>query len=681
MKRSHLYEQANLCYLERYELATGRISQYKDECIVFDEIKPYFDYISEFTALLDKSLKLVLSGELYELNENELKELNHELYNDILGDNYSTSWANPDFVCSKLGKRIGKPLSALISELRGMIYEVYGGNLARVTLELELVNEIYGIVASDGKNSAASIKKAIFYFHHDNCYEFTKLRQRRLRMPEYNDIICIIDECNTEDTKYLYYYGAYISENELKTANYLNSLDSFEIDRIAETFVGGYVKGFAAAGIDFSERINVEIRYPIGFERVIKAASDKFRTIGKQIVMYMDDSRRIGVSGTQPNRQYNYDHRNDFALYYSKRYVETAKECLKKVYDEMKEALKVVAGPACMETFGEADFEPLNKETAIICDSKMNEIVTAFKRDTAMILREYVDMEKVSFTIIAYPVPEIGERFEEIFKATNMVNMLDNDKYGRIQQNIIDTLDKGKYVTVKGAGNNKTNLKVCLHKLNNPEKETNFENCTADVNIPVGEVFTSPVLKGTEGVLNVSKAFLEGLEFINLTLEFKDGMISSYSCDNFESEDENKKYIEENILFRHETLPMGEFAIGTNTTAYKMANDFDIWPKLPILIAEKTGPHFAVGDTCYSDSEDFMTYNPDGKAIIARDNEVSALRKTDRAKAYYNCHTDITIPYDELDYIRVHTENDEVLSVIEGGRFVVPGTEELNEVF
>jgi hypothetical protein len=77
----------------------------------------------------------------------------------------------------------------------------------------------------------------------------------------------------------------------------------------------------------------------------------------------------------------------------------------------------------------------------------------------------------------------------------------------------------------------------------------------------------------------------------------------------------------------HETLPMGEFAIGTNTVAYKMADTYKIADKMPILIAEKTGPHFAVGDTCYSYDEDNMTYNPDKKAIVARDNEISILRK------------------------------------------------------
>lgn len=71
---------------------------------------------------------------------------------------------------------------------------------------------------------------------------------------------------------------------------------------------------------------------------------------------------------------------------------------------------------------------------------------------------------------------------------------------------------------------------------------------------------------------------------------------------------------------------MGEFAIGTNTTAYVAAKKYNIADKLPILIAEKMEPHFAVGDTCYSWSEDTAMYNPDGK-VIARDNEISILRK------------------------------------------------------
>jgi len=166
-----------------------------------------------------------------------------------------------------------------------------------------------------------------------------------------------------------------------------------------------------------------------------------------------------------------------------------------------------------------------------------------------------------------------------------------------------------------------------------------------------------------------------------LEIQFTDGKISSYSCKNFETEEENRKYIKNNVLFNHETLPLGEFAIGTNTTAYVVAQKYGIADKLPILIAEKMGPHFAVGDTCFSWSEDTPTYNPDGKVMIAKDNECSILRKEDISKAYFQCHTDITIPYDELDYIRVERADGSFCSLIEGGRFVLPGTEVLNDPF
>lgn len=234
---------------------------------------------------------------------------------------------------------------------------------------------------------------------------------------------------------------------------------------------------------------------------------------------------------------------------------------------------------------------------------------------------------------------------------------------------------------IKGKGENETDLLIHLHTLEDPKTQTNFENCVADVNIPVGEVFTSPVLAGTGGMLHVSKVYLNGLQFRDLKLVFDCGQVIDYTCSNFETEEENRKYIEDNILFHHPKLAMGEFAIGTNTTAYVAAQKYDMADKLPILIAEKMGPHFAVGDTCYSWSEDTPVYNPDGKEIIARDNEISEMRKEDVSLAYYGCHTDITIPYDELGSIRTIDDEGEMTSIIEDGRFVLPGTEELNEPF
>ena len=108
-----------------------------------------------------------------------------------------------------------------------------------------------------------------------------------------------------------------------------------------------------------------------------------------------------------------------------------------------------------------------------------------------------------------------------------------------------------------------------------------------------------------------------------------------------------------------------------------MGRKYDIEGRLPILIGEKTGPHFAIGDTCYSHEEDVKVYNPDGKEIIAKENEVSKKRTESEKDAYFQCHTDITIPYDELEYIRSVGEKGTTY-IIKNGKFVLPGTEELN---
>jgi hypothetical protein len=173
--------------------------------------------------------------------------------------------------------------------------------------------------------------------------------------------------------------------------------------------------------------------------------------------------------------------------------------------------------------------------------------------------------------------------------------------------------------------------------------------------------------------------YLNGLRYDDLEIHFKDGKVIDYRCGNYPDEQQGKAYIKENVLHDHETLPIGEFAIGTNTTAYMMGKKYGIEAKLPILIAEKTGPHFALGDTCYSMSEEVIVHNPDGKEIIAKDNEISILRKEDPSKAYFQCHTDITIPFEELGEISVFSKDGSETVIIQDGIFVLPGTESLNE--
>lgn len=441
--------------------------------------------------------------------------------------------------------------------------------------------------------------------------------------------------------------------------------------------------------MDISKKKLVNIRYSIGFERMMRAAVRQFRAMGLEPVIYRyavhsinkRQMIKIGYGSTSPNKQYEFDHRCDSAIYLDKALINRKLENLRKAYEEYASEAAVFGGPACLEIFGETPFQPVQKEDVYTYHKGQEQLEVQYRGKANQIVNEYIKPEERSFTIIAYPMPEIGEQYEEIFREIVKVNTLDKDMYREIQQHLIDALDQAKTVHVIGKGENRTNIYVQMHPLEDPEHQTNFENCLADVNIPVGEVFTSPKLAGTYGTLHVSEVFLNELGYKDLCLTFEDGMIKDYTCKNFENEEDNQKYVKENVLYNRDTLPIGEFAIGTNTTAYVMAHKYGIVYKLPILIAEKMGPHFAVGDTCYSYCEETIVHNPDGKEIIAKDNECSILRKTDPENAYFNCHTDITIPYEELGSITAIRADGTEISLIRDGRFVLPGTEKLNEAF
>lgn len=689
MEYKKLFEEENESVQERFSLACERIRAFLADSKIKPPYLDYFKRMAEFVELLSDWKHQVDTEDIWKQDMQSIQAYNHLLYEDILPESYATSYANPAYAVQQLGEDYGQLLSFVYTELRGGIVYVVENRLFDLTIHVELLVEILCLF-EEGVPEAKEIREIIYYFVSDYADRTVDYRTREILDPELSFATDIIMKSDPDDLRYLFRYGEYITENEIKLAHFLNSMPQEEIDAMAYTYTHGYEEGFRIAGIDLTKKKKtVNIRYSIGQERMIRAAIGQFQQMGLTPVIYRAPVARInrrlalrpGYTATAANKQYDYDHRMDEALFLDKAFVERKVSVLHNAYEKRKQLAKEYAGPAVIEVFGEKPFEPVNKKEALVLSDKQQKLSVAMTTESSQIVNEYIPQSDYSFTIIAYPLPEIGDNFEEIFQAIVRVNTLDNDAYKQVQQIIIDELDRAVCVRVLGANENKTNMTVMMHERQNPDKETNFENCTADVNIPVGEVFTSPKLTGTHGVLNVSEVYLNDLNYKNILLTFEDGKITDYTCDNFESEEENRAYIKENVLYNRETLPIGEFAIGTNTTAYVMANAYDIVYKLPILIVEKMGPHFAVGDTCYSHSEEVRLYNPDGKEIVAKDNECSLLRDSDINAAYFNCHTDITIPYDEIqEIVSVHEDGTEV-AIIRDGRFVLPGCDMLNEPF
>ncbi|MCB5246554.1 MAG: aminopeptidase [Candidatus Cloacimonetes bacterium] len=632
-----------------------------------------------FTALREINLQGARFGRLLEADPEfkaigleELKAMNAEFYAPVEPKSgYATCIANPDHAVELFGEGLGQLLSCIYLKHRQARQFHIDSNYLALEQNLELFFSLFAL-AESGNIDLEAWKAEYRRTTLDNIELKSTWERLKQLSPESSYYREVIQNADLSDLRYLYRYGVYVSEHELAMAEFLAAYPERELENLAKFIVQSWVDGFVRAKKDHRTKRYANLIFPSGMERLGRLLILGLERIGITPLVARPHSQGI-------NKQYSYDHRFDMALVLDREFVDLSLKLSEKILEDLKELIGTQAGPVYVELFGETPFTPEAKASAIQLSPGQQQLWRELTATSANLYFKHYRREETSFTIIAFPSPEIGANFREIFADTLKINLLHSGKYALIQQKIIDVLDTAEFVHVKGKPGNDTDILVKMHTITDPANQTNFENCVADVNIPVGEVFTSPVLTGTTGTLHVEDIYLGNLRYYNLRIRFEDGWVKDYSCSNFENPEEGKKYIHENLLLPHATLPIGEFAIGTNTLAYQIARKYDIQALLPILIIEKMGPHFAIGDTCFSHEEEAPHPSfVNGKEMIAVDNEKSATRKEDPIGAYTQKHMDITLPYDMLASITALTHDGKQHLIIENGRFVVPGTEELN---
>ncbi|MBR5635816.1 MAG: aminopeptidase, partial [Pseudobutyrivibrio sp.] len=499
--------------LERYELVTERISTIKEDKDLPEKLQAYFNQVAEFIMAVEPVLDKAVAGELENRSLEECKADHDRIFDIYKAGTYENSFLCPTYAVAELGEQLGGPLSAAFYKLTDMISAAFAGRLDTFTIYCELFMEIYGVcqVESDDKFRREDVLSALSSFHHD--YAQMLFGESLIAMidPEYDFYTNIIMKADLSDDRYLYRYGMYISDNELKMATHLRSMAHEDVVAMARTYVEGYIKGFEVCGKDISIKDTVGVHAPAGFELMTREAIKLFNEAGLAATVRFGGTSGRNLFSTVPNKQCEYDHKDDRAYVWEKGFADRLLEVTKNTFEKHKELAAVFGGPAVIETFGDIPFEPKNFPANAKYTDKQNELNVYFMSQNGQITNQYIKGEERSFTIIAYPIPEIGDKFNEIFNETVAVNTMDYELYKNIQQHIIDVLDQGETVHVTGRGDNHTDITVKLHHLDNPAKQTNFENCVADVNIPVGEVFTSPELEGTNGVLHVTQVYLNEL--------------------------------------------------------------------------------------------------------------------------------------------------------------------------
>ncbi len=673
------FKDENQACLGSYRKALSRIKRIHRETAKdprrkdLGEYYKFFHFTSGLILEAAEKEKTLGAKHFSALSLEELGEENRRFFQSLRPENYESSYANPAHCVKVFGEGFGQLLSFFYMRYSGYHYFAF----LHMIFMMEKYNRAFIEVFEQIKNTPLdrlALKQVITAVDYRVSSHDMIVQIKMGFDPSFRFYRDVLEKSDLSDFRYLYRYGRHISRYEHMTAKFLLAYPATKIRRLARLIVQAYIDSFRRDNKDLSKKSTVLVMYTIGQEPIARQLVKELKKKKMQVMVARPGTSRL-------NEQFDYDHRFDDSLHMDINYISAMEKAYYEASESRNQLLRNFSGVIALEKFGEPPFIPQNKPECLKYDQAQQALLQDFMTKMTAIRESYSPSKETSFTAITFPSPEIGPGFERIFEDILEINMLDAKRHERIQQTIIDTLDRAESVWIKGKGSNRTDILVKLECLDDPKSQTNFVNCGANVNIPLGEVYTSPKLAGTNGTLHFEEAFLNDLLFRDLVLEFRDGYISSFSSSNFADEAENKKYIEENLLHPHKTLPMGEFAIGTNTMAYVLAKKHGIMKVLPMLILEKTGPHFAIGDTCFAREEDKAVYNPDGKEIVARDNEKTRLRCQDQNQAYTHAHTDITLAYESIEHLAAVFPDGLREDIIRDGRFVLKGTGALNKPF
>ncbi|HHE38805.1 MAG TPA: leucyl aminopeptidase, partial [Candidatus Cloacimonetes bacterium] len=440
----------------------------------------------------------------------ELKAFNQTVFSEVLPENYEKSYANPEFSVGIFGNELGTIFSTFYIQFRGFLS--YSIKHHRYLMEPwnKSFLEFYELIKK-GISDKDSFQKVTTKAYKKLTVENQVMRFLENYSYEASGFRSLVMTADFSDFRYLYQYGKYISENETKTAEFFLNYPEEKIQKLAEAMVKAFIRGFELARKDVSQKETVNVYYNIGQEKLVRVLVNELADKNLKALLNT-------VSSTTINRQYNYDHRFIGALFVDEDFIAKSINIIEQAAEKCGDELLKFAGPFYFDKFGEKPFDPKQKDACLKLSSEQQKLIQKMNIERSKIIDKYISRSKTSFCIIGFPVPEIGEKFEDIFEETLAINMVDTIHHEEIQQHIVDVLDLADYVHVKGKSGNLTDIKVKMQKLENPDKHTNFVNCGADVNIPVGEVFTSPQLKGTNGVLHLKETFLKKLKFTDLKL-------------------------------------------------------------------------------------------------------------------------------------------------------------------
>ncbi|AHE62415.1 aminopeptidase [Borrelia parkeri] len=255
--------------------------------------------------------------------------------------------------------------------------------------------------------------------------------------------------------------------------------------------------------------------------------------------------------------------------------------------------------------------------------------------------------------------PESQETLEEFFKIQKKIMLLDSkdpiktwEDHGKKLHQRCEILNKLKLEKIIFK-NQKTNLEIYLLESSiwtGGSEKIRGTNIEFNANIPTEEVFTTPNYKKTNGIMYVTRPVtVLGNLITGIWLEFREGKVINFGCDNEQSRNILKRHMETDMQAQY----IGEVAlVDCNSPIYQSGLTF-----YNILYDENASCHIALGNA-------YPSCLRNGQEL-----------KTDAEKLDYGCnvsliHTDFMIGSNDINVIGIDKSRKEH-TIIQNGQFVI----------
>lgn len=382
---------------ERYTDALERIREIPAERSVERPFRDYFRSEAGFILELDR---LIEPGSAYKISRAPIDRLMEvqRLFKDMLYEEYPVSYLNPEFSRKELGE-YGGVLSALSMELRGLISECFYGRLDRLTKALELFIEIYCMFEVDNEDipTERAVRDCIYSY----CYDYSEELQRAYIERRYTLRESFLKELflseDYDSTDYLYRTGEYVSEESLREAENILSLDDTELDRRAELFSKALLESGAV-----DKGMLISIAFPAGHERIVKRAAEYFKKAGIDFnIQGRESSMLMRFPGEptgyyiSPNPKADRDHAYDLSLVMGDRIAGRLLEERVKLMSEYEEELCLYGGRAVLSKETKPCIEAIPSASALSFSPHQAEVYKGLLSRLKDITEKYIRRENI----------------------------------------------------------------------------------------------------------------------------------------------------------------------------------------------------------------------------------------------------------------------------------------------